>query len=574
MQNLLELLPRESFVPFEARRLAKARSLWVNKELFGSRRLEDFYYCIPYPEEPNDAYSEERILLQAERYGGAGLAGNGGGVRCGILGSVQLKGIGQNPLAGVTTDHWHKHGAASIQDCVREAIWGEILNSALPYGAVRALGVISTGTEFAVEVADTKLPGTAPRGLVARDSALRPAHYMRSVFFSPSLEMNMWCNDPARTKAAVSAFVHGVCSLRQPESHSAEFSPEDLNIGLSEIFRRAASQIAASRAKRIIHGSLISSNFALDGRWLDFGTVTALAGHGRAIVAPGSLDLWSQQASVIETIHDLHFYLSKYLASDWRLQLVSREELTENFLEHFRVRLQVEFLKLTGLPEAQLHQLDNNCRQTLWRIILHFVTCDSDTPYLYYGDDRHGMPLQSGRYATTEIMRACAVSASPEQLKAELRHSVSDHTLLEEFANAYWSARRQIIATVDPCFRENTRIGIAINGLRSNWNLQGLYRREFDGEVDKVRKYPDEVGAYIDSTVKYWSSVLADNSEPICLQPWISSRQLHLSEKLVVTDDAGPLTPLDFDNLIGSLKLSDTERCALRNSVRSAMTEN
>ena len=85
-------------------------------------------------------FSPQQKVFLGERYGGEGLGVHGGGVRCGVAGVHQVKGIGRNPLVGDSPDFWHSHGGASLAEGLYEAVWGEVLQRALPHAVQVARG--------------------------------------------------------------------------------------------------------------------------------------------------------------------------------------------------------------------------------------------------------------------------------------------------------------------------------------------------------------------------------------------------------------------------------------------------
>jgi hypothetical protein len=406
-----------------------------------------------FAEEPGSTYSDEVACALGERYGGPGLAGNGGGVRCGIVAGVQIKGIGRNPLAGTTTDYWHTHGALSLQDAVRETIWSEILAAALPFGAIRSLAVISTGTRFNVEIGESKSPGTAPRALLLREAALRPAHYMRSVFFAPGMEMRDHISDVHRTRNAVQAIPKNVESwFSRGVLGSSNSAPgAAVSAALLEVARRAAAQISASRAKRLIHGSLIGSNFCLDGRWLDFGTITSVSCFDDAVVAPGSASFWSQESSVKDALRDLRFYLGKYLGIDLRETLIPMADIEQAFTTHLRQREDFEFLKLTGFPVSLLNQASAEVCSTLGLLISKLARSGTQRRFLYFGDDRHAMPAVPS-HSVTSLLRLCAVSRDRPTLSRAIEATSLSHVERDSLVRSYWALRDEVItsAAVNP----------------------------------------------------------------------------------------------------------------------------
>lgn len=558
-------IPSSSLVPFKVRRLRRATCVWTNHGLSTAVDPHEFSYSIPFDFEKPDDYSDETIQLFAERYGGAGVGGNGGGVRCGVIGQVQIKGIGRNPLAGETTDYWHKHGAASIQDCIRESIWGELAQAALPFGAVRSLAIVSTGTGFQGTAADTGEKTTVPRALLLRPAAVRPAHFMRSIFYSPSPVMaEAIVSDTVRTRLAIRSMADAI-SL---DSCGATASNEDISQAISEAlytcFRRAASQIAASRAKRIIHGSLIDSNFATDGRWLDFSTITTLSDYGRAVVAPGSLDLWEQHSSVIKCARDLRFYIGKYLPSEVTRTLVNVDDIVTDFLQHLQIAIRLEFMKLAGFTDDDLKFSPRGSLDLLWATIGKIIQACGQLPYLYYGDERHPMPAQTGRYHLPTLLRTCATSVDADELFKRLTCDGLNTALAEALSRSFTSLRDAALKRLPASLRSGARLRMAILGIRANWNLTALYRQQLDSRINKVRHDLSAVPQFIDSEVAYWRAVLEPPQDELVLRPWLTDIDLALVG-YELRSSGCRVAPADFGEALASFKLDVAEKkCLLR----------
>jgi len=539
MESLLKFLPEDSFVEFSASAVANPIVLWKTKAPDLRFDPLQYAYAMRLPEESYAAYRADRQTFLAERYGGAGVGGNSGGVRCGNIAGIQIKGIGRNPLAGTTTDYWHKHGAASIQDCIREAIWSEILAVALPFGAVRTLGIIGTGTVFEGELPDKSAKVKIPRALLLREHGLRPAHFMRSIFAAPSNELK-GCSDVDRTKAAIGAAAQFLDLLNQTGTAQGQSKLTTVGEGIVEVFRRATHQVASSRAKRLIHGSLIPSNYTVDGKWLDFGTISALEDHGRAIVAPGSADFWEQQVPVFEAMGDLHFYLSKYLAPEHQRSLPTLDELQSCTNASFRALLEAEFLKLTGVPTPILDQVSESYRRDLFLVMMQVMMLGNERPYLYFGDDRHPMPALSGVYSLSRALLCCVTSASREGLSRDLSHI--KQPLRDRFVNAFWDVREQAIFFARSPIQARA-LALAIRGMRLNMSLATLYRRALDGAIASVVTSGANVEPFIDATALRWRNQLGETSDgSVLLHPWFTTMQgFSISRDLYLLQDDAPM---------------------------------
>src|SRR5690554_1646737 len=129
--KILEVALQGALVPFEAVALPKARVVLRDEESgFDDQQLvRDFAYVVD-----RKSTGGARKTFFAERYGGLGIFNNGGGVRCGLTGDYQVKGIGLNPLLGRATPSSYRSGAMTGVEAVREFVWSHLVRLALPYG--------------------------------------------------------------------------------------------------------------------------------------------------------------------------------------------------------------------------------------------------------------------------------------------------------------------------------------------------------------------------------------------------------------------------------------------------------
>ena len=98
--------------------------------------LNNYHYCSPHPDDNESAYLPEEKFLLGERYGGRGV-GDHSGVRCGLDGDIQIKGVGRNILAGKNSEFLRSHGGVTLSEAIREPLWGEICHHVLPLGLCR-----------------------------------------------------------------------------------------------------------------------------------------------------------------------------------------------------------------------------------------------------------------------------------------------------------------------------------------------------------------------------------------------------------------------------------------------------
>ena len=517
------LIPTADSVHFRVQRWPNCRIDWHAPAL--CRLPLQFAVGLPVVSEdgPPPASADQCVELIAERYGGQGLRMNGGGVRCGNLGTMQVKGIGANLLAGEGTDFWHRHGALSLQDAVRETIWGELIHHALPFGAVRAGAVLTTGTRFAVEVGEEKAPGWVPRALLVRELALRPAHFMRSVFFRPSAATAHLPSDAARTRDACGEALPHLRLALSAVSWTNSAAPGLPNISADgaaaqpslgdcwrEVWRRAAWQLAAACAKRLMHGTLTASNIAVDGRWLDFGTCTALRDHGRAIVAVDAKDLWSQDQIVLAAIDDLAFYQWKYLDRP-AYDALAVAQWPQLFKRTYEARLAMEFAKLSGIPESLLLGLNTALVRSFSLTALRVARQGTRRPYLYFGGGSHPMPTRSGRNDLSAALRTLAILDSQPDANEALAKDVLDEPLRGNLIASFFSLRTAALATSSAAARPSAAISLADQCKRANTPLDALFRHTFDSGVDAVVRAGGSVRHHIDDVLTECLPLVADS---------------------------------------------------------------
>ncbi|WP_277588994.1 hypothetical protein [Pseudomonas chlororaphis] len=300
---------QEVFVPFETVRPEGGIVIYYNQNLKCSlsqaQVLPRYSYVIANNSCKDNSQADKKIFF-AERYGGDGILTNGGGGRCGFDGDFQLKGIGPNQLVGVRQPdaygNSHGNGFLSLNTAIYESIWAEIINIALPYGAVRTVAIIDSETDF--EEPDQ----THPRGLLVRMPAVRPAHFIRAIYFKEK-KLGILSEDAKRVSAAVQKLAY---FLPQKENIQETISlDERLASGMIELAVRYARQFAAARAKRIFHQSISASNVTLDGAWMDLAGASVFSER-----------LWwegfnlkrflMEYIPATESIREMCYYLRKY----------------------------------------------------------------------------------------------------------------------------------------------------------------------------------------------------------------------------------------------------------------------
>lgn len=515
MQNVL---PPTSFVAFSTWRLARPTVAWTNEELSSPRELVDHAYCLPLAGDPPDAFVESSSRTQyGERYGGDGLGHNGGGVRCGLIGTIQIKGVGQNPLVGRHADFWHHYGGARLEEAVREAVWGEICNAVLPCGGVRVLGIVLTGTHVTYQDASSNERKTK-RALVFRQPALRPAHYLRAIDYQPIDTMANEASDVTRTINAVQQIDAGF--RRAFGSPGTKAGDDYVLEALFEMADRFASQLAASRAKRVVHNLLNGSNICLDGRWIDFCRTSTTSDYGKVIMTRGMPAMLSQHVMLHSTLQDLCFYIAKYRLKPSALPARLPERVLERYLATLSIRLELEFLKLTGIPEHELKRIDPAMLTRLSRAMKSIVSEGDFEPFKLDSSRGQTMPSRMGTFHLNTVLRMAASCSAPSDMSEALQGELSNDGLRDRFVSAYWDVRCAYLNAPHVTCRDNAAVSLAIDSIRQNIDVEELYLPTLDAAIDGLVQNSDgeeRIAAFIQDTVQKAKAVLCDASSEVSL---------------------------------------------------------
>lgn len=332
-----------TFIPFEVNRLRNASVYWVNSDLVKDEfpeckklsdeeiqqfLLDNFAFMVPPSNIDFDYYfTEETKIYNAERYGSHGETCNGGGVRCGNYRNVQVKGAGKNPLANEYMDFWHTHGSASLEESVRESVWGEFFHENAPFGAARILAIITTGMDIDFDYSYGELDGTSPPGaLMLRQTIVRPAHFERAMYFNSNLPFDFY---------------------RVQEN--CEKLEEITGVGNSTVFiehqiNYFAYLAAWLKVNRISHGAITTGNIGVDGILIDFGTATTFLDHGNYLISKGFPPFWGDHAYFSNILKTLSFYLNKYTND----ALLNADDIENQFFDRFNTYLSQFWLYQTG----------------------------------------------------------------------------------------------------------------------------------------------------------------------------------------------------------------------------------
>jgi hypothetical protein len=497
------VLPGTSFVPFTAYRVARPTAAWRNDEATQMADPLEHAFCLPLDGEPTSVCPDQPKTYYAERYGGRGMSGNGGAGRCGTLGAVQIKGVGRTPLVGPGGDAEHSYGGASLQEAVREALGGEVCQIALPFGSVRVLGIILTDTQVPnFWPGDTGAEAT-PRALIVREAAIRPAHFMRASHFR--LQGRLAVTDVQRVRAAVACLPGVARNLfdGSPETSRGSLGLRDC---LMEMSRRFGAQLAAAQAKRLVHGALAPQNIALDGRWLDYGTLTPSSDYGRLWVSRGNpADSWRQFTCLLDTFYGLAFHARKYLMPSAVADLPRAEELVQEYLRTLAARLHCEFAKLTGIPETVLRGVSPAPLERFCACVQKIIARGNRIPFVPYAD----MPVRMGQFHLNTLLREAGLCGGPEEMDVALAPCLSDMSLRKELVESYWPLRAAY-AQASAGLPDNGHTYLALNAIRVNTVVEELLRPKLDKRIDELVASGRSVSDFIASLVKEAKTFLAD----------------------------------------------------------------
>ncbi|MDD5333744.1 MAG: hypothetical protein PHS32_08355 [Rhodoferax sp.] len=508
-----------ALVAFCAKEVAHPLVAWVNQKIFSPSEAVSHAGCMAQGQETEADYLTAQRVLNADRYGGYGVGYCGGSARCGACGDIQIKGVGLTPLMGsqpgAPVDPWHSSGTVTMNEAGREAIWSGICDAALPFGAVPTLAVVLTGTQC---LRTDTAPGVTVlnrRALIMRAMALRPAHFMRNVHFKTALMPGAGvCEDYQRVSSMIASLPAALVDAFG-DGLNGESATARVNMGLKLMARRFAAQVAAAFAKRLYHSSLNCSNIALDGRYLDFGTMTAVSAYRRQAGSPLWPDFWSQHTPLLRTLTYLLFHVGKYLDCPDIKSLVSPADLTVQFNDALQQRMEIEMLKQTGIPEQAISVYSPTLRSRAHRCFKAIYTCGANTSFVWRGDDDPSMigvqPLQSlGRYDLNDILIKAAPCRDAVQLQGTVAALIDDAALAAEFCAVYTDLVDWFLASQPGMDAVMARQFLARQATRLNADVSHLTREALDAAMATFEEDPGGLGAFIDSTICHAKEIMCD----------------------------------------------------------------
>ncbi|MBR8252240.1 hypothetical protein [Burkholderia ambifaria] len=350
------------FVPILMERVAGVKVSYKNKrcELNNVALVDQCGYVVCSGWEKN---RNDRQIWLAERYGGEDMSNNGGGVRCGISANFQVKGVGANLLLGGGSDEAHSNGHLSITDAFYEAVWSEIFDHVTPYGASRVMAILTMERH--------QCGDGSRRGLLIRMPDIRPAHFLRAIYFKPLRDAGWHRAADVRRVSESIPYLSEV--LPRPDTISdIEWTSlsniERFHAGMGEFARRAACQLAYMRSRFMAHGCT-ASNMLIDGRIIDFTAVaTALAYQATSLSELKVL--WNRMSRehfpILKTISSISFYANKYWVKNNDIAANVLSHAFKSFVREFDIQLTRFLLCATGIPPILAEQICMHPRSVKW----------------------------------------------------------------------------------------------------------------------------------------------------------------------------------------------------------------
>lgn len=457
-------------------------------------------------------FAPESAWLLADRYGGNGLGRNGGSARCAVIGDVQIKGVGLTGLfnrsSDLPGDKWHSTGAVTLIEVGREAVFSSICDAVLPYGAVASLAIISTGT---LTPNPDWQPGgleMVPRMLLLRRFATRPAHFLRNLLFVPGPGME---SDGVRVRRAMSGFAQVLSKeLGAPES-------DPINGGLIGLAHRVAFQQAAAHAKRLFHAALSPSNIALDGRYLDFGTMSAVPAFRRRTGTPDPAgpDLWGEPVLIEAMLAALHAHVDRYVEPNGPTPLLGVSELIQEFRRVHAARMTMEFAKLSGVPESTLRTMPEGSRRRAYECMRSIALAGARRFAWREGVEERALPspplASVGRFDLSAALRAYGAASVGALERVEIALGDMD------FARSLTSVIDDLYAHYLDSAPEERRSQLHRAALRRcvrlNSEVDFLTREAVDRSLKPFEANLEGLGELIDQTIAKGIHVLRDLAE-------------------------------------------------------------
>ncbi|MCM3870665.1 MAG: hypothetical protein ND895_08235 [Pyrinomonadaceae bacterium] len=351
--RILEILGPDWFAPFTALK-TPGKVLWCNFELAralgfevpSSNRMTSRFHrllinALSYRALPPNSKIGKRntITLHADKYGGDGLGPALGAGRSGFLpyGNLYIKGVGFTPLFrhDDPDDLAHSHGGVQMNDCLAEAVFGEVNQHLFTHGSTRILAVIDQGENV------TYPYRTVPIALAIRSGRqLRPGHLLAQNIRRRSSLLEIFTKMTRETGQLVT-HLEATTSKELPDIHAT----------MIRIVHDHARTTAEQFRWRMTHGAVTPSNLEISAAMIDLTTQT-----GQPRTAPVCFALDDESFFGLEHIGCAKQLRTTYQALIKAIPSLQRRRLNAKSL-NIRVemeraydqQLQLQLLVATGL---------------------------------------------------------------------------------------------------------------------------------------------------------------------------------------------------------------------------------
>ena len=515
------LLPPAAFAELTTHRLARPELVLQGSGAQAAGFDAGQVFCCPKPEEPQSLYTTQSRTELADRYGGIGAGMAGGSGRCSSYGSLQTKGVGVTPLVAPNADAHHSSGTMTLTGALEEALFGEVFQLALPFGALPVHAVLTTE-----RLSATGRPPAEARALAVRPLVARPAHFLRNLLnpdgraASGAQAPGLTC-DADRVRLAMAFLATNLqlaLRLDMPGADEAEI----LDAGLKELVRRLAWQFAAGFAKRLPHGSMSCSNLALSGAYLDFGLSSFVPAYRRICWANGQ-DSWTESLSPVRTLVSLRRQLDCYRPSLRTASVISADDMAIQFGQHLQQRLAVEMAKMAGLTEDMAQACPADLLAAWLTAMRDIFQRGADERFVVNpGAMADGAPApaprRSGRYDLNAVLSVAAPCVDGQDMDRALAPLLDDPALRLRFVRAAVDVRHSLLASAGDA-GANLAAYLGAQAERKNTVLDGLQRDTWFRTV-AIRRIEDSadadrIHAVMDETLAWSRHVLSD------LHPWL-----------------------------------------------------
>jgi hypothetical protein len=265
---ILNALGPASFAEFLAFR-APGKILWCNFDL-----LRQLGFAVPQTNQLTPKLNEQLlnvlslravngdnvretdvVKMYADKYGGDGVSPALGAGRAGFLaaGNLYVKGLGFTPLFrhNDKDDFVHSHGGVHLEDCLSEAVFGEVNHNLFTLGANRIVAIIDQGKSVTEPSGKQRHIALAVRA----GAQLRPGHLL--------------AKRARGSRTPLEMFVH---ITRATGQLVMENDRPNVRATMLRVIDDHARTAADSFRWRIIHGALSPSNMDFSGAMLDLST--------------------------------------------------------------------------------------------------------------------------------------------------------------------------------------------------------------------------------------------------------------------------------------------------------------